>query len=67
MPHSLVESAKIYTQDLLEVCRDYPYHNPAHSLSVLDRATYIALAEDIGNDDLEDLQIASLFRIHRTI
>lgn len=61
MTNSLVESAKIYTQDILQVCKDYPYHNPAHSISVLDRATYIAMAEDVSNEDLEDLQIACLF------
>lgn len=61
MTNSLIESAKIYSQDLLKVCKDYPYHNPHHSISVLDRATYIAMAEDIGNEDLEDLQIACLF------
>ncbi len=61
MSTSLIESARQYTQDLLQICNSYPYHNPAHSISVLDRATYIALAEDIGNEDLEDLQIACLF------
>ncbi len=61
MPNSLVKSARIYTQELLQVCKDYPYHNPAHSISVLDRATYIAMAEDINNEDLEDLQLAALF------
>lgn len=61
MPTSLIESARTYTQDLLQVCAAYPYHNPAHSTGVLDRATYIALAEDIGNEDLEDLQLACLF------
>ncbi len=61
MPNSLISLAKTYTQELLQVCKDYPYHNPAHSMSVLDRATYIAMAEDVGNEDLEDLQIACLF------
>jgi HD superfamily phosphodiesterase len=61
MSNSLIESARIYTQDLLQLCVAYPYHNPAHSTGVLDRATYIALAEDIGNEDLEDLQLACLF------
>ncbi len=61
MPNSLISLAKTYTQELLQVCKDYPYHNPAHSISVLDRATYIAMAEDVGNEDLEDLQIACLF------
>jgi HD superfamily phosphodiesterase len=61
MTNSIIESARIYSQNLLEVCKDYPYHNPRHSISVLDRATYIAMAEDIGNEDLEDLQIACLF------
>ncbi|NRH20744.1 HD domain-containing protein [Candidatus Gracilibacteria bacterium] len=61
MTNSLVESAKKYTQNLLQVCKDYPYHNPEHSISVLDRATYIAMAESVGNEDLEDLQLACLF------
>lgn len=61
MTNSLVEAAKKYTQDLLQVCKDYPYHNPEHSISVLDRATYIAMAENVGNEDLEDLQLACLF------
>lgn len=61
MSKSIIEEAKIYTQDLLQVCKDYAYHNPAHSISVLDRATYIALAEDVNNEDLEDLQLACLF------
>ncbi len=61
MSTSLIEPARIYTQDLLQVCLTYPYHNPAHSTGVLDRATYIALAEDVGNEDLEDLQLACLF------
>jgi uncharacterized protein len=61
MKNSIVESARIYTQDLLQVCNSYPYHNPAHSISVLDRATYIAMAEDVSNEDLEDLQLACLF------
>lgn len=61
MTNSLVESARIYTQDLLQVCKNYPYHNPEHSINVLDRATYIAMAESVDNEDLEDLQIACLF------
>ncbi|MBX9809168.1 HD domain-containing protein, partial [Candidatus Gracilibacteria bacterium] len=61
MSNSLIESAKTYTQSLLQGCKDYPYHNPAHSISVLDRATYIAMAEDVNNVDLEDLQLACLF------
>lgn len=58
---SLIEEARSYTQDILVVCTDYPYHNPGHSIDVYNRATYIALAEDVGHDDLEDLQIACLF------
>jgi hypothetical protein len=44
---SLVEQAKIYTNNLLLVCKDYPYHNPAHTVSVFNRATYLALAENV--------------------
>lgn len=61
MSYTLVESAKNYTQDILQVCKDYPYHNPEHSISVYERATYIALAENVNTEDLEDLQIACLF------
>jgi HD superfamily phosphodiesterase len=58
---SLVEQAKIYTSHLLEVCKEYPYHNPTHTLSVFERATYIAVTEQVNAEDLEDLQIACLF------
>ena len=61
MSNSLIESAKIYTQELLQGCREYPYHNPGHSISVLERATYIAMAENIDGEELEDLQLACLF------
>lgn len=59
--NSLVSQAREYTQNLLQVCKEYPYHNPEHSIGVLDRATYIAMAEDVGSEDLEDLQLACLF------
>lgn len=58
---SIIEEARLYTQDLLSPCKTYPYHNPDHSLNVYERATYIALAEDVGHDDLQDLQLACLF------
>lgn len=58
---SLLESARIYTSTLLEFCKDYPYHNPNHTRGVFDRATYLAMAEWVEWDDLEDLQIACLF------
>ncbi len=58
---SLVEQAKEYVFTLLEKCKDYPYHNPAHTLGVFNRATYLALAENVTWEDFEDLQIASLF------
>lgn len=57
----LIESAKTYVFSLLEVCKDYPYHNPDHTKWVYDRATYLALSEGIGGEDLEDLQLATLF------
>lgn len=58
---SLVESAREYCMNLLKQCETYPYHNPAHTLGVLDRATYLALAENVEGEDFEDLQIACLF------
>lgn len=58
---SLIEKARDYTDTLLEKCKNYPYHNPRHTEGVLDRATYLALAEGVEGEDLEDLQIACLF------
>ncbi len=58
---SLIELARTYTKELLKKCEKYPYHNPAHTAWVLDRATYLALAESVDGEDLEDLQIAALF------
>lgn len=61
MTPSLVSQARTYVAGLLEYCKDYPYHNPAHTWWVYDRATYLAVVEDIGSVDLEDLQLAALF------
>ena len=58
---NLIEQARSYVQDILRKCESYPYHNPDHTLKVYDRATYIALAENVDGEDLEDLQIACLF------
>jgi uncharacterized protein len=59
---SLVEQAKKYTLTMLrKKCKNYPYHNPAHTEWVFNRATYLALAENVTWEDLEDLQIACLF------
>lgn len=58
---SLIESAKAYTSHLLEKCKDYPYHNPHHTESVFSRATYLAMAEWVDGEDLDDLQLAALF------
>jgi uncharacterized protein len=58
---SLIDEAKSYTTELLEKCKDYPYHNPAHTTGVFNRVTYLALAENVTGEDLEDLQIAALF------
>jgi HD superfamily phosphodiesterase len=58
---SLVEQSSIYTSELLKKCESYPYHNPTHTLWVFDRATYLALAERVDGEDLEDLQIACYF------
>lgn len=62
MPQSsLIARARAYTSKLLEYCHNYPFHNPEHTTSVFDRATYLALIEGIADEDLEDLQIACLF------
>lgn len=58
---TLIETAKAYTDTLLEACADYPYHNPAHTAGVFARATYLAMAEWVDGEDLEDLQLAALF------
>lgn len=58
---SLVTHARAYSMDILTSCEHYPFHNKEHTLSVFDRATYLALMEGITHDDLEDLQIACLF------
>ena len=58
---NLIEQARSYVMDILRKCETYPYHNPDHTVKVCDRATYIALAEWIDGEDLEDLQIACLF------
>lgn len=58
---SLVELARKYAMDLLTFCEKYPYHNPDHTRGVFDRATYLALSENVDGEDLEDLQLACLF------
>ena len=58
---SLIEKAKAYTDTLLEKCAHYTYHNPHHTESVFSRAAYLAMAEWVEWEDLEDLQIAALF------
>ena len=58
---TLVDRAEKYTSWLLKSCENYPYHNPWHTKSVFDRATYLAMAESVSGEDLEDLQIACLF------
>lgn len=61
MTSSIISKARAYTDKLLEYCKDYPYHNPAHTQWVFDRATYLGIVENIDKKDLEDLQIAALF------
>ncbi len=58
---NLISQARSYVLDILRKCEGYPYHNPDHTLRVYDRATYIALSENVDGEDLEDLQIACLF------
>jgi uncharacterized protein len=57
----LIDQARSYVFDILRKCESYPYHNPSHTESVFTRATYLALAEGVDGEDLEDLQIACLF------
>ncbi len=57
----IVEKARAHTSELLAFCKDYPYHNPQHTNSVFNRATYIGLSENISGEDMEDLQLACLF------
>lgn len=58
---TLIEQAKLYTSTLLAKCEQYSYHNPRHTDWVFSRATYLALAEWVDGEDLEDLQLAALF------
>lgn len=59
---TLVEQAKNYVTPLLEKhCKNYYFHNISHTISVFERATYLAMSEEISGENLEDLQIAALF------
>ncbi len=58
---NIVELARTYTGSILESCKNYPYHNPRHTEGVFNRATYLAMAEWVEWEDLEDLQLACLF------
>lgn len=58
---SLIEKAKAHTDTLLAKCANYTYHNPHHTESVFSRAAYLAMAEWVEWEDLEDLQVAALF------
>ncbi len=59
---SLVEKAKDYITPLLnDYCKNHYFHNISHTLAVFDRATYLAMSEEINPIDTEDLQIAALF------
>lgn len=57
----LLDQARSYVLDILRKCENYPYHNPSHTIGVYNRATYIALAEGIEGEDIEDLQLACYF------
>ncbi|MDO4873664.1 MAG: HD domain-containing protein [Candidatus Gracilibacteria bacterium] len=62
MTTSLVAKALEYVTPLIsEKCKNHHFHNIHHTLSVFDRATYLAMNEDISQEDTEDLQIAALF------
>lgn len=59
---SLVEKAKNYITPLLsDICKNHYFHNLSHTIAVFDRATYLAMSEEINPIDTEDLQIAALF------
>lgn len=58
----LVTKAKEYAFPLIEQhCGQYYFHNLSHTKSVLERSSYLALNLGIAWDDLEDLQVASIF------
>lgn len=43
---TLVEKARIYALEIVEKsCKNYFFHNPSHTESVFDRATYLAMTE----------------------
>ena len=58
---NIVQEAKEYVLHLLESCKDYPYHNPEHTIGVYERASYLGLQEELDTEDLQDIQIAALF------
>lgn len=59
---TLVKKAYNHTLPLIEKhCGKYPFHNQHHTKWVFERSTYLGLSENLGYDELEDLQIASLF------
>jgi len=58
---NLIEDTKKYVKKLLFPLRKYPYHKYKHSLEVMYRAIEIAKLENISQEKLEILALASLF------
>lgn len=56
-----IERAKTYCLELLEPCKDYPFHNIHHTMDVWVRAHEIGMAEWLTGEELENLEIAALF------
>ncbi len=59
---TLVQKAYHHAIPLIEKhCGKYAFHNERHTKGVFERATYLALNENINYDEIEMLQIAALF------
>jgi len=59
---SIITQAESYVFPLLEEhCGKYPYHNPDHTRTVRKRALFLAEQAGIGDEEKEDLELATLF------
>lgn len=63
METELLEAAQAYCLGILGKgrCGDLPYHNPAHTMEVVDHARIIGTAEGLCGPDLIPLLLAALF------
>lgn len=63
MPKDIVNHAKQYVTKILETLKGkwFLYHNLKHTIEVLNRSTYLAEKEGIGEEDLEIIQLGALF------